>query len=84
MESIKGKDTEENRIIGGEKIISEVILEYGGKEQKGYDECQIERLQKINLTNIVNGLKKDFRVARRAAILTYNSKAENKALIVQI
>lgn len=39
MESIKGKDTEENRIIGGEKIISKVILEYWGKEQKGYDEC---------------------------------------------
>lgn len=39
VESIKGKDTEENRIIGGEKIISEVILEYWGKEQKGYDEC---------------------------------------------
>lgn len=39
MESIKRKDTEENWIIGGEKIIWEIILEYGGKEQKGYDEC---------------------------------------------
>lgn len=35
----KKKDTEENWIIGGDKIIWEVILEYRGKEQIRYDKC---------------------------------------------
>lgn len=40
MESIEiRKDTEENWIIGSDEIIWEVILEYGGKEQKVYDKC---------------------------------------------
>lgn len=40
MESIKRRmDTEEKWIIGNHKISWEVILEYEGKEQKGYDKC---------------------------------------------
>lgn len=32
-------DTEENWIIDGDKIIWEVVLEYGRKEQERYDKC---------------------------------------------
>lgn len=40
VESIKRRmDTEGKWVIGSDKIVWVVILEYEGKEQKGYDKC---------------------------------------------